>query len=100
MEKQWVLSIYNTYAVWDATKQKSTTGVVLGVEKQKKKVGDDLLSHAAARAVPSALVGLTAGFGMGPGVPPPRKSPTFIWSASICAFDVLSNRLVRLSECC
>ena len=27
-------------------------------------------------AVPSALVGLTAGFGMEPGGPPPRKPPT------------------------
>ena len=31
-------------------------------------LGGDLLSHPVARAVPSALEGLTAGFGMGPGV--------------------------------
>jgi hypothetical protein len=31
----------------------------------------DLLSHTVSRAVPSALEGLTSGFGMGPGVPPP-----------------------------
>src|SRR6478736_576641 len=30
--------------------------------------GDVLLSHAVARAVPSALRGLAFGFGMGPGV--------------------------------
>src|SRR5205807_2226669 len=30
--------------------------------------GDVLLSHAVARAVPSALRGLASGFGMGPGV--------------------------------
>ena len=30
--------------------------------------GDVLLSHAVARAVPSALKGLASGFGMGPGV--------------------------------
>jgi len=33
--------------------------------------GSDLLSHPVARAVPSALEGLTSGFGMGPGVSPP-----------------------------
>jgi hypothetical protein len=34
-------------------------------------VGSGLLSHTVTSAVPSALVGLTTGFGMGPGVPPP-----------------------------
>jgi hypothetical protein len=33
--------------------------------------GDDLLSHAATHAVPSALEGLTSVFGMGTGVSPP-----------------------------
>ena len=37
--------------------------------------GDDLLSHSVARAVPSALEGLTAVFGMGTGVAPPLESP-------------------------
>ena len=32
--------------------------------------GGDLLSHTAARAVPSALRGLTSVFGMGTGVTP------------------------------
>jgi hypothetical protein len=32
--------------------------------------GGVLLSHAVPRAVPSALKGLTSGFGMGPGVSP------------------------------
>ena len=32
--------------------------------KQKKPLGNDLLSHPAAGAVPSALAGLTTGFGM------------------------------------
>ena len=36
-----------------------------------KSLGGDLLSHPASRAVPSALEGLTSGFGMGPGVSPP-----------------------------
>ena len=34
--------------------------------------GTDLLSHPRWRAVPSALEGLTSGFGMGPGVTPPQ----------------------------
>jgi hypothetical protein len=37
--------------------------------------GDDLLSHAVAHAVPSALEGLTSVFGMGTGVSPPLWSP-------------------------
>ena len=37
--------------------------------------GDDLLSHPVSGAVPSALGSLTAGFGMGPGVPSPPRSP-------------------------
>ena len=40
------------------------------IEKESN-VGDGLLSHAVARILPSALVDLTAGFGMEPGVPPP-----------------------------
>ena len=38
--------------------------------------GDDLLSHLPTEAVSSALVSLTAGFGMGPGGASPRLSPT------------------------
>ena len=37
--------------------------------------GGDLLSHPVAQAVPSALEGLTSGFGMGPGVSPPPWPP-------------------------
>lgn len=33
------------------------------------RVGSGVLSHAVTRAVPSALVSLTAGFGMEPGGP-------------------------------
>ena len=39
-------------------------------------VGGDLLSHNVTVAVPSALEGLTAEFGMGSGVPPPLSPPT------------------------
>ena len=42
-----------------------------------KKPGNDLLSHPAAQAVPSARTGLTSVFGMGTGVAPPLKSPGF-----------------------
>ena len=38
----------------------------------KGKAGDGLLSHHLAMAVPSALQGLTAVFGMGTGVAPAR----------------------------
>ena len=38
----------------------------------KDKAGDGLLSHHLAVAVPSALQGLTAVFGMGTGVAPAR----------------------------
>ena len=44
-------------------------------DPEKKSLGNDLLSQRAAPLVPSALAGLTAGFGMGPGVPPPLLSP-------------------------
>jgi hypothetical protein len=37
--------------------------------------GNDLLSHTLSRAVPSALRGLTAVFGMGTGVSPSLMSP-------------------------
>jgi hypothetical protein len=38
-------------------------------KKEKKEVGNGLRSHAASSVVPSALMSLTTGFGMGPGVP-------------------------------
>ena len=40
-----------------------------GRHRKKEGVGNGILSHPVTRAVPSALVSLTAGFGMGPGVP-------------------------------
>ena len=41
----------------------------------KKSFGGDLLSRESALQVPSALTGLTTGFEMLPGVPPPLQSP-------------------------
>ena len=37
--------------------------------------GGALVSHGVAPAVPSARAGLTSGFGMGPGIPPPPQPP-------------------------
>ncbi len=44
----------------------------------KKKPGNDLLSHAVSHAVPSALKGLTSEFGMGSGVSPSLWLPGLI----------------------
>ena len=41
----------------------------------KKSLGNDLLSQGAAPQVPSALISLTSGFGMLPGVPSSLESP-------------------------
>ena len=41
-------------------------------------VGIDLISQEAAPQVPSAQVGLTAGFEKEPGVPPPQETPTTV----------------------
>jgi hypothetical protein len=46
----------------------------------------DLLSHRVAPAVPSALEGLTSGFGMCPGVSPPLR-PREICVAAKCVYD-------------
>ena len=56
-------------------------------------VGGVLLSHILPGAVPSALVGLASGFGMGPGVSQPLSPPTrrvravfvyFVWPCVAC----------------
>ena len=39
-------------------------------KENRKPLGNDLLSRAVSSQVPSALAGLTSGFGMGPGVAP------------------------------
>ena len=46
-----------------------------GFGMMMKNPGNVLLSHQATLAVPSALEGLTAVFGMGTGVTPPPWSP-------------------------
>ena len=55
---------------------------------KQKSLGDDLLSQGRVPQVPSALAGLASGFGMGPGVPPPHKSPR-----DFCTGCILSFRL-------
>jgi hypothetical protein len=50
-------------------------GPPLRAARPLRSLGSDLLSHSVSRAVPSALEGLTSGFGMGPGVPPPPWPP-------------------------
>ncbi len=42
--------------------------------------GSDLLSHTVARAVPSAVEGLTTVFGMGTGVTPLLSPPGNSWA--------------------
>ena len=55
---------------------KTTSAMKAGRDDEKQKpLGNDLLSREVALQVPSALARLTAGFGMGPGVPTPLKSP-------------------------
>jgi hypothetical protein len=53
----------------------STSDVVSQVKAKKGFPGDDLLSQRLTSQVPSALGGLTTGFGMVPGVSPPLQSP-------------------------
>ena len=50
--------------------------------------GDVLLSHTFTSAVPSALRGLTSGFGMGPGVSPSPWSPK-LFRASTAGYLVI-----------
>ena len=54
-----------TGPVWPLNAAEATAGVA---SAGKKMFGGVLLSHHLSGAVPSALAGLTSGFGMGPGV--------------------------------
>ena len=53
----------------------------LGCGINKKKPGNDLLSHL--KAVPSALKGLTSVFGMGTGGSPSLLSPDYIFQFTV-----------------
>lgn len=56
-------------------------------------LGNDLLSQHVTMLVPSALVGLTAVFGMGTGVSPPVRSPkTFCLIFFNAEFAEISRR--------
>ena len=48
--------------------------------------GGVLLSHTLASAVPSALVGLASGFGMGPGVSRTAMAAETLWNNTIRHF--------------
>lgn len=61
--------------VYECSKKRDRGGVRAG-KAGKKGVGDDLRSQDVTVQVPSALAGLTAGFEMEPGVPPPLLTPT------------------------
>jgi hypothetical protein len=52
-------------------------GPATGWRGPRQKTGGDLLSHTVSRAVPSALRGLTAVFGMGTGVSLSLKPPEY-----------------------
>ena len=54
--------------------------------------GSDLLSHEVAPAVPSAVEGLTAVFGMGTGVTPLLSPPGNQWT------DLLSSPICQRTE--
>ena len=56
--------------ICDHETKKAPLGVKTPQGRFWKKIGGDLLSHPVTRAVPSALRGLTAVFGMGTGVSP------------------------------
>ncbi len=47
----------------------------MGGTSKELLAGTDLLSRGLAARVPSALAGLTTGFGMGPGISPPLQAP-------------------------
>ena len=55
--------------------EKPTRDAVWAFQSEAIYPGSDLLSHAVAHAVPSALEGLTSVFGMGTGVSPPPWPP-------------------------
>ncbi len=65
--------------------------LLIGIKKSP--VGGDLLSQGAAPQVPSALTGLTSGFGMGPGVPPLLESPTRL----LFKYEIVNTRFQMLS---
>ena len=65
-----------------------------------KSLGGDLLSHPASRAVPSALEGLTSGFGMGPGVSPPLWPPKRSGASGTPETSRTTQRARATRSCC
>src|SRR4030042_1865907 len=62
--------------------------------KTIKSLGNDLLSQAVTHQVPTALTGLTNGFGMCPGVPLSLQSPRD--SINMLRYQPNSNLLLRV----
>ena len=62
-------------AVWPTEKGPCSHVCSVGTGSFHCLCGGVLLSHRVSLAVPSALVGLASGFGMGPGVSPPPWPP-------------------------
>ena len=60
--------------------------------------GGVLLSREASLAVPSALRGLTSGFGMGPGVSPSLWPPQLYGIASLGSRPYSGNRIVDAKQ--
>jgi hypothetical protein len=62
--------------------------------------GGVLLSREASLAVPSALRGLTSGFGMGPGVSPSLWPPQLYGNISLGSRPYSGNRIVDANLAC
>ena len=60
--------------------------------------GDDLVSHAVARAVPSALRGLTSVFGMGTGVTLSARSPETFQNLRVVDNSILMGKDERANS--
>ena len=69
----------------------------MGSDFSERMRGGVLLSREASLAVPSALRGLTSGFGMGPGVSPSLWPPQLYGIASLGSRPYSGNRIVDAS---
>ena len=85
--------------VTQAKDASTATVFLIGVAALKVCSGGVLLSHEASLAVPSALAGLTSGFGMGPGVSLPLWPPQLcggVWPVRAVSPELHSGRVACL----